>query len=48
MIDLVHWSFVAALLPIVLQVCVRILWLVYWSLRAFAWPYFALSVRNSR
>jgi hypothetical protein len=28
MIDLVYWSFLAALLPIVLHVCVRILSLV--------------------
>ena len=34
MIDLVYWSFLAALLPIVLHVCVRILSLVYWSFRA--------------
>ena len=38
MIDLVYWSFLAALLPIVLHVCVRILSLVYWSLRAAPWP----------
>jgi hypothetical protein len=34
MIDLVCWSFLAVLLPIVLLVCARILSLVYWSFRA--------------
>jgi hypothetical protein len=38
MIDLVHWSFVLALLPLLLQVCVRILRLAYWSFRAAPWP----------
>jgi hypothetical protein len=39
MIDLVYWSFFAALLPIVLHVCVRILSLVYWSFFA---PFLAI------
>jgi hypothetical protein len=31
MVYLVYWSFLAALLPIVLHVCFRILSLAYWS-----------------
>jgi hypothetical protein len=38
MIDFVFWSFVAALLPAVLDVSLRILLLVYWSFRAVPWP----------
>jgi predicted ester cyclase len=38
MIDLVYWSFLAALLPIILHVCVRILSQAYWSILAPVLP----------
>jgi hypothetical protein len=43
MIDLVYCSFLAALLPIVLHACVRILSLVYWSFFA---PFFAIVLHG--
>jgi hypothetical protein len=43
MIDLVYCSLLAALLPIVLHVCVRILSLVYWSFFA---PFFAIVLHG--
>ena len=43
LIDLVSWSLLAALLPIVLHVCVRILSLVYWSFFA---PFFSFVFRG--
>ena len=43
MIDLVYWCLLAALVPIVLHVCVRILSLVYWSFFA---PFFAIVLHS--
>jgi hypothetical protein len=43
MIDLVYCSLLAALLPIVLHVCVRILSLVYWSFFA---PFVAIVLHG--
>jgi hypothetical protein len=43
MIDLVYWSLLAALLPIVLHVCVRILSLVY---RSFIASFFAIVLHG--